>query len=227
MNNEAQIETLQSVLPALSGSDATFAQSLLNQYAQRGLSNKQWPWVGKLVERAGRGPRPAAVSVGNLKGVLELFDRAKQHLKMPAVVLSVPAMGEGATIRVYVAGQRARLPGTLTVVDGERSESKEQRDWYGRIYLDGVYKPSDTAGRHAPAIVERLRAFAADPAGVAAEHGKLTGRCCFCNIALDKAESTAVGYGRTCAKNYGLPWGKKKVAALSCDAPASPQAMEF
>ena len=52
-----------------------------------------------------------------------------------------------------------------------------------------------------------LQRLAADPAGVASKYGKMTGRCCFCHLQLTDAKSLAVGYGKTCAKNYGLPWG--------------------
>ena len=56
-------------------------------------------------------------------------------------------------------------------------------------------------------ITDLLTRFAADPAKVASEHGALTGSCCFCNKALKDERSTQVGYGSTCAKHYGLPWG--------------------
>jgi hypothetical protein len=37
--------------------------------------------------------------------------------------------------------------------------------------------------------------------------------CGFCGLQLDTAESLSVGYGKTCAKNHGLPWGAKAVPA--------------
>src|SRR4051794_7329117 len=48
------------------------------------------------------------------------------------------------------------------------------------------------------------------PAGFAREHGRLTGRCCFCNQALCDERSTAAGYGETCARHFSLPWGEKE-----------------
>jgi hypothetical protein len=90
------------------------------------------------------------------------------------------------------------------------------RDWLGRVLLDGTYQPSREANGRTEAITQRLRAFAADPAKVAAEHGRLTGCCCFCAKTLTDERSTAVGYGQTCAGHYGLPWGAPEKAA---DAP--------
>jgi hypothetical protein len=51
--------------------------------------------------------------------------------------------------------------------------------------------------------------LAQHPAETAAKNGKLTGNCCFCTSALTDKRSTEVGYGPTCAANYGLPWGSK------------------
>ncbi len=41
----------------------------------------------------------------------------------------------------------------------------------------------------------------------AAEFGHMHHRCVFCSRPLDLPQSTAVGYGETCAGNHGLPWG--------------------
>lgn len=48
----------------------------------------------------------------------------------------------------------------------------------------------------------------------AALHGKMTGKCCFCNSPLIDQKSTDVGYGPVCAKHYGLPHGKMDKAGL-------------
>ena len=66
-----------------------------------------------------------------------------------------------------------------------------------------------------------LVALATDPAKVAAEHGKLTGKCCFCNRKLDDKRSTEVGYGPICAEHYSLPWGEgaEKQSAKPAAAP--------
>lgn len=149
-----------------------------------------------------------AAKVGDLSGILALFNSAKQHLKYPAIVLGLPALTDG--IRISVAGERARFPGSLTVVRGEKPEDGERRGWLGRVHRDGTYEPApaERGGLLSRAIEKKLREFAAEPARIAAEHGRLTGRCCFCNRALTDERSTAVGYGQTCAGHFGLTWGR-------------------
>lgn len=156
-------------------------------------------------------PRPAVVAttreqVGDLSGIMTLFAKARTHLKFPAIVIDVPTV-PGLSIRLNVAGDRAREPGSLTVVDAERDETTGQRDWLGRVSLSGHWQPN--RGPDAAAIGARLREFAAEPARIAAEYGRLHGICCFCRKSLKDERSTAVGYGKTCAENFGQPWGAK------------------
>lgn len=200
------VQELEVALPTLPVSKQSFAQSLIDQSKARGLSDKQMFWVNKLIEDATK-PATEAVKVGDLSGINALFDKAREHLKFPAIVMSVPAAS--MTIRINVAGPSAKFPGTLNVTSGEKPVFDERRTWYGRVMKDGSYTPSDKAATMFTAISERLTAFAADPAAVAAEHGRLTGRCCFCNLHLSDERSTAVGYGKTCARHFGLPWGVK------------------
>lgn len=197
------VQELEAILPTL---NSTFAASLVEQSKRRTLSDKQMFWVDKLVAEASA-LKPEAANVGDLSGITALFDKAKQHLKFPAIVMSVPAAN--MTVRINVAGVQAKQPGSLNVASGEKPAFDGQRTWYGRVTVGGLYVPSNSAGTHTAAITERLIAFAKDPAGIAAEHGRLTGRCCFCNLHLSDERSTAVGYGKTCAKNYGLMWGTK------------------
>lgn len=154
---------------------------------------------------------PAKLAVGGLAGVLALFKKAREHLKFPAIVLSVPGMpGDG--VRITVAGAGAKFPGTLNVASASirDDDTRYGREWYGRIDLDGHFAPTrKTSADAVAAITSRLRAFAAEPAKIAGEHGRLTGRCCFCNQSLSDERSTAVGYGRTCAGHFGMPWGSR------------------
>jgi hypothetical protein len=168
------------------------------------------------VAQAPKAPAPQAQAVGELSGVLALFAKAKTHLKFPAIVLGVPEIDntqdvEGFTLRLTIAGPRAKVPGSVTVTTQDRVwnrfEQEDQREWLGRVTVDGTYQPSRAANGRTEAIVRRLAELAANPAKVAAEHGRLTGRCCFCNTALSDERSTAVGYGPTCADHFGLPWG--------------------
>jgi len=165
-------------------------------------------------------PRAAAatVAVGSLDGIIALFDKAAARLKFPAVVLAVRGSTGLDGIRVSRAGSRSKAPGSLNVTSAQRDESEYGRTWYGRVTLDGQFQPSRDC---VPAIAEAIKAFAANPAKVASEYGKvkrlqvqqedgsykMVGQCCFCMKALTDERSTAVGYGKICAGHYGLPWG--------------------
>jgi len=163
-------------------------------------------YVGDGVYAVAQQAPAAKVEIGSLDGILQLFNLSANRLKFPAVVLNVPGLPDG--VRVSRAGQRAKQPGTLNVTAGAKDDSEYGRTWYGRVSLDGSYSPSRDA---IPAIATALQAFAAAPAKVASEYGRLTGICCFCRKALTDERSTDVGYGKICAGHYGLPWGAVEV----------------
>jgi hypothetical protein len=138
--------------------------------------------------------------IGDLSGLLRLFDRAAGHLKRPAIRLTVP----GGDLRLTLAGAKARQPGTVNVVDGD-----DATKWFGRVQRDGTYQPTGNASTRIDAITAALSALATDPEKVATAYGRLNGRCCFCSRPLTDDRSTAVGYGPDCADHFGLAWGDR------------------
>lgn len=158
---------------------------------------------------------PQGPVVGDLAGIMALFARAGSHLKKPAVELGVPGFPPDRALRVSVATDRAKFPGSLTLLTAAKFETGRdfpERKWLGRILVDGtLHTGRDLTGEPAyrAAVETRLKAFAADPSKVGAADGLLTGRCCFCRKALTDEKSTAVGYGRKCAANFGLSYGSK------------------
>ncbi len=166
-------------------------------------------------------PKPKAV-VGDLTGILALFAKAKTHLKFPAIVISVG----NEQIRINVAGPKAKVPGSLTIVSADKNGEGE-RDWLGRVNLDGTFQPSRAANFLAPKLTEKLKAFSANPAKVAGEDGRLHGRCCFCRLPLKDERSTAVGYGKICSDHYGLSWGSKPVSFGAAVLPLVAKAEEI
>jgi hypothetical protein len=200
------LATLRANLSKLSFSDASFAQSLLDQSERRMLSDKQWAWVERLNQRA-VAPARETTSLGSVAGLLALFNTAKANgLKNPAIVAQSPV----GPIRLSVAGERARQPGTINVAEKGRFG---EATWYGRIKLDGTF---EAARDGAPAeLVAYLAEFAARPAETAAAHGHTTGNCCFCDRPLTDARSTSVGYGPVCAKKWSLPWGEAQQQAAA------------
>lgn len=184
--------------------DFEFAQSLCGQYARKGsLSPKQWPWVEKLTRKAdGIVDEPKAEETVAVKEIIALFTAAREHLKWPKVLL--PAAD--GSVQFSVAGDRAKCPGTINITDGGRYPDNK---WYGRIHLDGRWEqPASGVPSHITTLVHR---FSANPAGVAAELGHATGNCVFCRKSLTDERSVFVGYGRTCAGHYDLPWGNKVI----------------
>ncbi len=211
MDRNQAVLTLNSGISKLSGGDQEFARSMLRQLGAKGrLSEKQWWWVEKFANDTVNPPKMATHEVGSFAGLKRLFDHAKQHLKRPAITVEVPGVGE---VKLNVAGPKAKKPGSINVVGTVKKDYPQlgafgQLDsvWFGRI--DGEVFEASFKQAPPAALVEFLKKMSADPAKAAHEHGTLTGRCCFCNKALEDEKSTAKGYGPVCAKNYSLPWGK-------------------
>lgn len=195
-----QINALEMALELLPPSDVEFAKKLIHGFKTfGGLTPKQAPWVVVLIDRAlGKAPtKPQATEVGDLSGVYGLFQKAKQHLKFPKIRLEV----DGQAVVLAVAGDKSKYAGAIQLTDGEKFGFNR---YFGRVEKSGQFLPSMKEQAAAPKIGAVLKALAADPLKVAAEHGKLTGYCCFCNKSLSDPQSAAAGYGPVCADNWGL-----------------------
>lgn len=190
--------------------DREFVASLIDKAKAGKLKERGWYWVGVMATRA-TGRQPTAV-VGDFSGVYALFQRAKQHLKHPKVRLQSE---DGLPLQLYLAGQRSRYPNVVNVTNGQPYGSDDSK-WYGRVTPEGQWQQND---RLPPdqlrPVAALLRKLAKDPAGVAAEYGRLTGLCCFCYRPLSDERSTAVGYGPQCAERYGLSWGSTERAGAN------------
>jgi len=222
--NAQAIDILSTGLEKLPVNSRSFAQSMLGQFKKYGkLSEKQWLWVEKMADEiecfgVPDFSKPAPVA-GALGAIVEFFDVAAQKLKYPAITLQFQS---GASIKLARAGQYSKHSGMVNVTDGG---SYGNNKFYGRITLDGVF---DAYGPAQPVQSELTRILAhlsQNPAKVAAEHGVLTSRCCFCNDKLSDPLSKSVGYGKTCSLNWGLPYGKdamdKAIAAMPSNMKAA------
>ena len=199
------LEALQQHAGKLKPDDQHFAQSLLKQHQRKGtLSDKQWYWVGKLAERATQPAEPLPESeVGSFKGVVELFEIARKHLKYPKITLALPG---GQAIQLTLAGKASKFPGTINVTDGKPFG---QNTWYGRVSKDGTWTMSPNCDDEVlvDQMYDLLVQLAEHPAETAKAYGVLTGSCCFCLAKLTDPSSIEAGYGPVCAKKWGLPWG--------------------
>jgi len=199
-----EIAALRAALPSLSARDAEFAQSLLDQAARRGLSDKQLFWVRKLAEP--KAPAAPAKPKADLSAIAALF--AKAGGSRPAITFGTDATN---VVRLTVAGSQSRLPGTINVTSPERGW--EGRTWFGRIDYDGHFEPSrKVEAQQTTAIEAALEAFARNPEEQARLYGFRTGTCCFCAAELTNETSMALGYGPVCAKRWGLPHNLKAIS---------------
>lgn len=204
-----QINDLKASIPNLTGGALAGARSLVEKYTRYGnLSDKQWNFAASLIRQAATPvadrDKPKAVNVGDFSGVIGLFEKAKTHLKHPKFRLQLE---DGSPVHLSMSGINSRAPGTINVTDGGPFGANK---WFGRVRQDGTWEASKIVSPMEMAdLKELLEAMSKHPAETAAHYGKLTGRCCFCNLPLTDERSTAVGYGSTCADHWGLPWGEK------------------
>lgn len=175
-------------------------------------SEAQLAWVHILVveseSKEDNGVRRSrSVVMPSLQRIRELFARANSAgLRAPKVRMDIPGVGR---VQLTIAGPRSKLAGQIVVTDG--GGFGENR-YYGHIRMEPETPDRFQAGALCtPGVVRSLIDLALDPAGAASAYGKITGSCCFCALDLTDARSIAVGYGPTCADNYGLPWGELKV----------------
>ncbi len=127
-------------------------------------------------------------------GLFEMFDTARETLKYPKIRM---VTADGSPFLLAFAGEQSRYKGNAVHV----SKSGYGSDYYGRLCRDGSY----TVKRQD--ILDAVRAFQCDPAGVAKAYGVEFDHCCFCGKELTHPNSLAAGYGPICAGKYGLPWG--------------------
>ena len=181
-----------------------FAVSLARAFTQghpkygRGLSSNQWKWVHKLVHDKENVPAMPSVHLGSAKELSALFDGAAEKIKYPKLTFELP---DGRPLRLSRAGARAKFPYSINVTDGG---SYGENVWYGRI-VHGEFQMSRNADDE---VLEFLQGLAENPTEFGKTYGKKSGNCCFCNKQLTQEKSVKAGYGQTCDKNWGLPWGK-------------------
>jgi hypothetical protein len=91
------------------------------------------------------------------------------------------------------------LPGTSDPIGDE--------EYVGCILPDGKFLPNRDRG---VTVADKafLDILAKDPVGFFHQSSKDMDRCCYCGKALEDSRSREAGYGKTCAANWGLPWGE-------------------
>jgi len=203
-----KIKELSASADRLQGRDKEFANSLCNQYFQRGfLSEKQQYWVGEMLKKCGQ--QSADYKSENDAAYLEVFDgkivhtiltEASKQLKFPKLRYQTD---NGRKIVFHLASTetKSKWLGTIFIDNGLKAESKAR---YGTIDRNGhgyLRRESDQE------IKTAIRKIATDPTGIAKLQGQKYSFCCFCGLGLINKSSVYHGYGPICAGNWGLPWG--------------------
>jgi hypothetical protein len=211
--NDFNIDTLRDAIPNMSDWAADKARNLSKWYLDHDctLTEKQWAFARRLVNDANNPRQPKTASVGSMAKLIALFDKARAKLKYPSITLVTADGGSingpnGFVVKLALAGSRSKYTGSIMVTDGGPFGANR---FYGRIDPDGTWHQPFKQFDEMPLIERLLKSMADDPAKTTAEYGHLTGNCSFCHRPLKDERSTAVGYGSTCAKHYGLPWGTK------------------
>lgn len=218
-----KIAQLEALLPNVRTSSIDFAVSLIRQSRTRTLSDRQMYFVDKLIAEASA-PVVAApqAEVGDMSAVLQLFEKFSTRKANPAVVLVLAKHEEnGQTVvdeelRVSRYGAQSKYCGQIKVASHTHFEDGKfgpQGRWYGTIGTDGKFNGNRRHAEAFASIASVMSGFAAAPAEVAARDGRLMARCCFCYKSLSDEDSAGVGYGKTCAKKHGMPYGKAATAA--------------
>ena len=140
---------------------------------------------------------PSESSV-DFSGIRDFFAAAAHHLATPKVAFEV----NGKRLRLNRSGKRARKPGIVYATNGGAWGSPD-REFHGSIGLDGQFRPTRSCPQE---VLDFLAKFDSNPEQVAVDSGRESGNCCFCSKELTQERSRSVGYGPTCAGNYGLPW---------------------
>lgn len=119
-------------------------------------------------------------------------------------------------IRLHFGDRRYKIylskRGTVCLKSGQINPGTKEpvgdEHYVGALHNGRFLPPSDrpTPSPEEQEFVERL---SQDPITFLAECSKDMGRCCYCNVALSDPRSKVIGYGKVCARNWGLPWGDK------------------
>jgi len=151
------------------------------------------------VSDSGRPSADAETETVSVDGVMALFDATKGKIKYPKIRLKTEA---GKKLVLSRAGNRSKYVGQIMLTDGGPFGDNV---YYGRIDESGKVFPARAMSED---VMETIRNLSTDAVKVAGAHGHKTGECCFCNRHLTDDRSVTVGYGPTCADNFGLPWGE-------------------
>lgn len=199
--------TLRQAMDIVGNLTSEFAESLVAAAKRGTLSESQEAWLHILANEQ-LNPAANGVQVGDLSGLKRLLQRAGNKLKFPKIHLMA------GSNEIVLGIDRGRVKITDADLNAYNDRFGQWMPIYYGAVENGVWRDTQAAAEIKGTIEVILRSMATDPEGTAREFGRLTGRCCFCNLKLSDDRSVEVGYGKVCAQRYGLEWGSKaKVSA--------------
>jgi hypothetical protein len=199
----AMVERLEAAIDQLPQKDQSFGRSLCTSYHDRGLTDKQQFWVGKLLERIGEYHEGTASSqpeqVFNGQAIRNLLQHAAEKLRYPKLRYKT----DGGSRVVLGYASEGKWTGCVFITNGASAQTGGKKR-YGFISKFGNGKLDYSSP---PDVKKLILQIAENPTVEAIHQGKKHFNCCFCGLDLTNKSSQHYGYGPICAGKYGLPWG--------------------
>jgi hypothetical protein len=158
-----------------------FAQSLVKQFDERGLSSSQWYWAHKIAHENNRSPSPAATA-------FKLDCDLVQWMKDADVPRLMWKFEDKGKVKLFVKGDY------IIVYSGGG-------DWLNRVgRIDGdTLSPKKGCS---PWIIAQIMLLAKLKMDFMQAYGKQWGRCFVCGRELENEESVALGIGPICRAKF-------------------------
>ena len=135
-----------------------------------------------------------------------MFATAGEKIKFPHLLLRHDRDGYAETLKVWIAGARSMQPGSFSV-----TTTAVAREWLGRIMQDGTWTPGHSrSAAEYDSVADLLSELIAAPHAFLASQRQVGRRVLLLRDRTHRRRSIEAGYGPTCAKKWGLPWGRKR-----------------
>ena len=216
-NTQETIDFLEKNFKLLKTGDIAFYTSIKNQYQKYGnISGNQLFWLKKfcltILSEGQLSKNPDVKNTDkspleywqllSFPAILKLINTARESgLKYPSIQLEYQEKSFG-TIRIKICYSPHFNCIQIKVSDGYFCSLTAKQ---GNIYC--ITKERKWFNEIGPSVFEFLQDFEKDPISGAKLQARKTSNCCFCCNRLTDPRSVLMGYGPTCADNFGLPWG--------------------
>jgi len=126
------------------------------------------------------------------KNIVTLFSKSKDELQYPRITIETRT-GLDIVFSFWFNGKGNEVVSV-------KGRSGDYQVDYGQIHNGNWYKKNNP-NKKIIALVDILNS---NPGKLIRESSEIEGKCCFCRKELTDEHSTNVGFGRTCAENWGL-----------------------